>query len=111
MYRFQAMNKEVELYELSRRLEKAEEILDKLGFRRCSIPACNCRGYHNSGQVAQLSEQSGIHPAAVTGANPALSTTFPCRSLNRQGPQRRWSAKPERAEDGAWDDFALEGKG
>jgi hypothetical protein len=41
------LNKEkVEIYDLKTRLIKAEAILDKFGFRHCTIPSCNCNGYH-----------------------------------------------------------------
>jgi hypothetical protein len=37
---------QADLYEAEQRLRKAEDILDRLGYRRCDIPACNCGGYH-----------------------------------------------------------------
>jgi len=37
---------EADIYELKKRLNKAEAILEDFGFRRCDIPACDCGGYH-----------------------------------------------------------------
>lgn len=35
-----------DLYEAKQRLLNAERILERLGYRRCDIPACNCNSYH-----------------------------------------------------------------
>ncbi len=35
-----------EIFELNKRLWKADTILHKFGFQYCNIPACNCNGYH-----------------------------------------------------------------
>ena len=42
------MKTEVEIYDLKDRLLKAENRLERLGYRHCDIPACNCNGYHST---------------------------------------------------------------
>lgn len=41
-------------YEWGQRLVRAECILERLGWRRCDIPACNCNGYHKRDEPAAL---------------------------------------------------------
>lgn len=50
---FNATRREVEIYELQQRLEKAEWVLRASGFRRCDIPACNCNSWHQVGGYAE----------------------------------------------------------
>ncbi len=37
-----------DLYELKGRIVKADATLERLGYRHCDIPACNCNGYHRT---------------------------------------------------------------
>lgn len=37
-----------EIYELKGRLVNADGVLERLGYRHCDIPACNCNSYHKS---------------------------------------------------------------
>jgi hypothetical protein len=50
---FNATQRELEIYELRQRLDKAEWVLQSSGFRRCDIPACNCGSWHQVGGYAE----------------------------------------------------------
>lgn len=50
---FNASQRELEIYELRQRLEKAEWVLQSSGFRRCDIAACNCGSWHQVGGYAE----------------------------------------------------------
>jgi hypothetical protein len=39
--------------ELQNIVEDLQDILERHGFRRCDIPACNCNGYHHVGGLAE----------------------------------------------------------
>lgn len=39
-----------EIYDLRERLENAERRLRQLGYVRCDMIACNCKGYHFNGE-------------------------------------------------------------
>ena len=33
------------------KMEKVNRLLNRVGYYRCDVPACNCRGYHYSGNI------------------------------------------------------------
>lgn len=43
-----------DLYETEKRLRKADELLEGVGYRKCDVAACNCGGYHQQREEPEV---------------------------------------------------------